>query len=254
MMLRITLLSGLALAALAACGDDTGESGSGGGGTTTGASTTGATTATTGASGTTTGGSTTAATSTGSGEGGSGDGGSGDGGSGDGGSGDGGGSTAFDCDSYCTTITAACTGANAQYSIGDSCANACAGFDTGEFNDAGNTLGCRAYHASVAQDSPELHCPHAGPLGTGACSDAETSPCEAFCQIAEEVCPDAYAGDCTKVCADYVEGDYSVNPPAEGNSLACRMYHLSVAAQGGDNITLHCPHVGFENDDGVCED
>ncbi len=241
MMLRITLLSGLALASLAACGDDSGGGGGSGGGdaATTGASTTGATTATTGATTATTTATTATTSSTSS---------SGEGGSGAGTSGSGGGAPAYDCASYCDTVTEACTGDLAQYPNAESCQAACAAFGAGEFEDTGNTLGCRSYHASVALDSPDIHCEHAGPLGTGACSADATSPCEAFCQIAEEICPDAYAGDCEKSCAAYADGEYSASNPDAGDTLACRMYHLTVAAQGGDNLTLHCPHVGAVSD------
>jgi hypothetical protein len=243
MMLRTTLAA-LAIVALAACGDDTGGAGGGGEG---------------GSSTTATGSTTASGSTTSSGDGGStstGDGGStstGDGGStstGDGGAGGGttgqGGGTAYDCASYCADVMEACADGLAQYPNAESCEASCAAFEVGEFQDTGNTLGCRAYHATAALDSPEVHCPHAGPLGTGACSADATSPCEAFCAIAEEICPGSYdsVAACEKVCAGYTAGDYNAGQGTEpaDDSLACRMYHLSVAAIEG-NAEVHCPHI-----------
>src|SRR5689334_18701270 len=58
----------------------------------------------------------------------------------------------LDCNTYCTTITANCTGANTQYQNMDHCMGTCAKFAMGTSSDTGgqNTLGCRLYHAQNA--------------------------------------------------------------------------------------------------------
>lgn len=76
------------------------------------------------------------------------------------------------CMRYCTAITAACTGANAQYDDMADCLSFCASSNipNGMSGDmAGNTLECRIYHAGVAMGAPATHCPHAGPSGDNVC-------------------------------------------------------------------------------------
>lgn len=223
MMLRIVLFSGLAMASLAACGDD---SGGGTGGTGTGGGSTTAVTTT----GTTTTGGAGGEDPTGTG----------------GAPGTGGGAPSFDCASYCADVAEACTDGNTQYPADDSCLNACEAFAVGEFEDTDNSLGCRAYHATAALGAPDVHCIHAGPLGDGACSADAGSPCEAFCAIADTICPGAYdsVGACEKVCAGFAPGEFNAGTmPPEDDSLACRMYHLTVAAVSADNAEIHCGHV-----------
>src|SRR5262245_39850472 len=61
--------------------------------------------------------------------------------------------TPVDCATYCTTITANCTGTDAQYTDAADCMTQCtaAGWAAGTAADAmGNTLGCRIYHATAA--------------------------------------------------------------------------------------------------------
>lgn len=147
----------------------------------------------------------------------------------------------LDCATYCGRIMTACTGGNAQFASMDNCMDTCAAYPEGAIEDmAGNTLGCRIYHAGAAGASPadaDTHCSHAGPLGDGVCGTA----CESFCTIAEDQCPDAYAsmGMCMTGCATFTPGDYST-ASTSGNTLACRMYHLSVASTQPDP---HCGHV-----------
>lgn len=238
MMLRTTFVSAVAILALAACGDDTGGGTGGAGGDGTTSTSTGDTTSTTG---------NTTGNTTSGGEGGEGGGGTGDGGAG-------GGGTAFSAETYCADVTEACTGANAQYAGADpvaTCLTAAATFETGEFQDTDNSLGCRAYHATAAASDPETHCVHAGPLGVGACSAAAESPCESFCAIADVVCGEVYGTveACLKVCAGYDVGTYSAgDTPSEGDNLACRAYHLSVASIDEASAEIHCGHIAFESD------
>jgi hypothetical protein len=167
----------------------------------------------------------------------------------------GGGATGVTCASYCTTIMGACTAGNSQYGSQASCEASCAAFEPGAPGDmAGDTLECRAYHAGVAaMTEPEIHCVHAGPLGTGpaAMNGCGMDACTAFCNIAETICSEASTydftsfDDCRTKCQglDY-SADFNMNQMA-GEVLECHMYHLSVAAQAG-NEEAHCGHL-FNN-------
>lgn len=154
---------------------------------------------------------------------------------------------AVSCDDYCTKVMANCTGNLAQYSSLDACKKSCAAFPVGMAADtSGNTQGCRQYHAGAAMANPALHCGHAGPSGAGVCG----TPCQGFCSIQAAACTGAldqgYGMDaaCNTACTTAFGnsmGTYSATVTG-GNSLACRLYHLTVAASSAANATLHCPH------------
>lgn len=154
------------------------------------------------------------------------------------------------CASYCADITANCSGANQQWPNNAGCVEACAAFTAGTPGDTSmDTLECRAYHAGVAgMTEPEVHCIHAGPLGGGidAGDGCGTSRCTAFCRIGFEICgadagyPFDSEDDCRTDCADYVDDvDFTTNETS-GDTLACRMYHLTAAL--GDPVG-HCLHL-----------
>ncbi|MBA3545419.1 MAG: hypothetical protein H0T76_02950 [Nannocystis sp.] len=149
---------------------------------------------------------------------------------------------ALTCADYCTAITANCIGANSQYSAGDTCASTCAAFPPGTLADtADNTLGCRLYHAGAAKDMPEVHCTHAGPGGADVCG----GNCDGFCAIAADACGGTFADDtaCQTACAAYDKTESYDASDAEGNTFACRLYHLTVASSSADAATTHCPHI-----------
>gem|GEM_PF-423280 len=151
------------------------------------------------------------------------------------------------CESYCTTVTANCTGDNAQYADYDDCLAYCsteAQLPVGESGAVdGNSIGCREYHAEFAASSndPDTHCPHAGPSGGGVCG----TWCDNYCHLADTNCTggDAltFTTDCATDCADFTAtGDPGAT---SGDTVQCRIYHLGVAgddAQGG--AAVHCPH------------
>ena len=230
MQLRSVLFCAFALVpTLAACGDDTGGEGGGGGDSST-----------TGASNSS--GATTPASS----------GAEGSGGDPAGGPGSGGGDPALSCDTYCDTIDQACTGDFAQYPGGSaedrkaSCMQQCDALPDGVYADADASLGCHQYHADAALGGPDVHCGHAGPTGDSTCGQL----CENFCLEAVAVCPDVFpnAATCDKVCPAFSDTDpYSVNPASEGDTLACRAYHLSVAANSDGNAQEHCPHIASDS-------
>jgi len=74
-----------------------------------------------------------------------------------------------------------------------------------------------------------------------------TDRCETFCQVAEEVCADeasysfSSVDDCTTQCQAYTDDvDFNIMVTT-GDTLACRMYHVSVAATDGQ-AAVHCAH------------
>jgi hypothetical protein len=166
---------------------------------------------------------------------------------------DGGG--APDCASYCASSLATCATMEPQYADLASCMGTCAALTPGTLADtSGNTLGCRAYHTAAAASMPGMeHCLHGGPAGYGVCG---TSQCEAFCQIAAHACTGtneqwATTAACMTDCAMFPGStpdvpadapDYSTAETA-GDSFACRLYHLTVAASDATAAMTHCPHI-----------
>ena len=153
------------------------------------------------------------------------------------------GTAAPTCASYCTSVMANCTGANAQYSTPAACLGSCSAFAAGTTGaTSGNSLGCRAYHAGASPSDAALHCPHAGPAGDGACG----TNCESFCTIAIAKCAGTFTdlAACTTACGAFAMNTARYNQSTtSGNSYACRMYHLSVAATDSASATTHCPHI-----------
>lgn len=158
-----------------------------------------------------------------------------------------------DCQTYCDTIMANCTGENAQYASAESCMGACAAFDVGTAADtSGNTVGCRSYHAGAAEADAATHCVHAGPGGAGACG----TNCEGFCAIAASACTDAnqqFADDaaCMTACMAFDDSEPYDASDAAGATLACHLYHLTVAATDAASADTHCGHI-IEDAAGPC--
>jgi hypothetical protein len=150
----------------------------------------------------------------------------------------------FDCDGYCTRITDNCTAARAQYPNKETCMSTCAHFPQGQESDmTGNSLGCRLYHAGAAADAPDTHCTHAGPGGNGQCG----SNCEGFCTVAAAACPAVYPelALCVSTCADFNDAEPFDASDLSGDTLACRLYHLTVATMFAE---MHCPHTAAISD------
>lgn len=178
---------------------------------------------------------------------------------------------ALNCTTYCDTIAAACTGANAQYSDAAHCTGTCAAFPPGQnaSETSGNTLGCRIYHAQNAMlgQDPTVHCPHAGPGGgkvdaaAGQCGD----PCLSFCTLNTKVCgtnaapvtgvANRYAdmAACMTACNGFEKTTQYSPSVNTGNNLACRINHLTNAASStmANVINTHCGHT-LSPATGVC--
>lgn len=147
------------------------------------------------------------------------------------------------CADYCAKIATNCTGANQQYSNAATCMASCALFPVGVTADTtGNTLGCRVYHAANAAAGPTVHCRHAGPGGDGVCG----ANCDGFCTIVQGACstqttpPYADKPACMTACGGFATTPVYDQSVQTGNSLACRMYHATVATT---TPMPHCSHV-----------
>jgi hypothetical protein len=159
------------------------------------------------------------------------------------------------CAIYCKDIQANCTGVNKQYNDEATCLKVCSVLPPGKPSDtAGNTLGCRTYHAGLPSKAmPAVHCGHAGITG-GDLDPADTSGpgicgsgCDAFCSLALKTCPKAWASEalCKADCSKFKP---SVQPfsvlEVAGDTFNCRAYHLTVATQ---TPMPHCEHIKLES-------
>lgn len=145
------------------------------------------------------------------------------------------------CAMYCAAMMSSCLGVDAQYPSLDSCLGACAGLPPGVPGEtSGNSLSCRTYHAGMASLSPEVHCVHAGPGGAGACGQN----CDGFCAIATAICPGEHPSldGCLADCAGFMDTEPYNTEDAAGDTLACRLYHLTIAATSPGDAEVHCGH------------
>ena len=239
------VLSALLASALFACSDDSDSGGSGGSGGSAGSA----------GSGGSAGAGATGGSAGGSGSGGSAGSGGSSGSAGASGSGGSAGAAGLSCDAYCTTLMTNCANENAQYPSMETCMTVCATFPEGTASDtAGNTLGCRIYHAGAAGSGvpadATLHCPHAGPAGASLCG----SNCEGYCNIMVPTCPGEFSGgmsECLNACDGFNGKDASEYTIASttGDSLQCRIYHVTVASENQQAALTHCPHAGVNPTD-----
>ncbi len=165
-----------------------------------------------------------------------------------------GGTPVVSCQTYCTNILTACTGANAQYQLNDphtdppfsamqQCLNMCGAMTLGAYDDGMDSVGCRQYHVDniiVRNGDPAVHCPHAGPYGGAVCGSDRTA---VFCGLATKLCTTANGnpqqfssvGDCTtQLAADPYDPDAGLFDPNDLNHLNCFQYHLREAYTAPD--------------------
>jgi hypothetical protein len=149
------------------------------------------------------------------------------------------------CERYCDTIAAACTGDNEQYASPMACRAVCALLDPGERgNFSGNSIECRLARAQLAQATgePASYCSSAGPGGGGVCG----TDCEGFCTIMAQTCTLMGSFEqCLPLCGDVpnlTDQDEALTYATsiqDGNSVQCRLYHVTAATL--DSRT-HCSH------------
>jgi hypothetical protein len=144
---------------------------------------------------------------------------------------------ALTCQDYCTTVMANCTATNQQFTGMDQCLGSCKAYPVGAASDkAGNTLGCRSYHAGAAKADATTHCVHSGPGGAGVCG----ANCDGYCQIAMMYCtaPNQAAvyatlAECKTACAafpDTAKLDVTNTTLQEQKQVACLLYHSQEAS------------------------
>lgn len=180
----------------------------------------------------------------------------------------------LNCANYCSKIMTNCTAGNTQYATMNHCLGSCAKMTLGAITDmTNNTVGCRSYHADNAVrqgQTPETHCPHAGPGGaaiapTGPLPSTCGDACTSFCTLNIATCGSTEAPitgitpryqnvqACMTACGNFSKAKpYAVSPATPtGDSLACRLYHLTNAAQqyasASPNlmmVDIHCSHAG----------
>lgn len=165
----------------------------------------------------------------------------------DGGSGS---SAASPCERYCSTITAYCTGSQAQYGDAAQCLRVCASLPEGTIGGPDeNSVACRLKYAAKARYAGGLelaaYCRQAGPGGDDRCG----SNCEGYCTLMMATCSSEVEApsfgsysQCLSTCAElpqipFVWGDPSV---ADGNTVQCRTFHVLYAAMM--DTEEHCEH------------
>jgi hypothetical protein len=157
----------------------------------------------------------------------------------------------LDCASYCGLYESGCADFS-EYANTEDCLAQCGQWPAGLPNEtAGDSLGCRTYHVTVANMADaKLHCPHAGPSGGGVCVAADAPTCGDYCTTYFANCTNklnSYKNmdDCQMQCATWYQG---FDGQTDGDTVGCREYHAGVAI--GDPDT-HCPHAG-PGGGGVC--
>jgi len=160
------------------------------------------------------------------------------------------------CDNYCTIAMQACSGSLQIYTSMADCLRVCPGLPLGTDDTAtsGNTIGCRIYHAGVANGSAAAaitHCPHVSPSGGTACGDL----CEAYCSIMGNACnatannPFTATSNCTHACSYYdTTGNFTTQG---GANIYCKIYHATAALGSTGAATTHCPHAS-PSGNGAC--
>ncbi|MEO5727355.1 MAG: hypothetical protein ABI134_10525 [Byssovorax sp.] len=151
------------------------------------------------------------------------------------------------CVDYCSQVMTSCVDLDTVYASEAVCLAICAKLPPGSpGTPTGNTLACRAEQARLAETTGEvkLYCPPAGP-GGGAGVDGGAplcgSNCDGFCLLMAAICPAAFPtiAACMDTCSSVPDvGGYNVTQ-MDGDTIQCRLYHVSAATQAWE---VHCPH------------
>jgi hypothetical protein len=153
------------------------------------------------------------------------------------------------CMQYCQQVNSACTKQYAVYLGAEDCAAAC-----GLLN--GPELTCRQNEAAAAANTGDdyLHCPAAALGGSKACG----GNCINYCKLMSRVCTGnnrdpQEVENCEERCAGLIDREsarqpattsrYDVEFDHDGDTLQCRLVHLSIAAF--HNPEGHCWHAAI---------
>lgn len=159
------------------------------------------------------------------------------------------------CASYCETVMANCSDALSVYASREACMGVCSQLQlagkTGTPGDqSGNTIQCRLTQAKSAKSTgePDGYCFAAGPGGGDVCG----TNCEGYCVLLQKTCPNEFStaqfnnsvtycitNACTRIPT--LDAGYNAEQAA-GNSINCRLYHVSAANADSQAPGIHCPH------------
>jgi hypothetical protein len=152
------------------------------------------------------------------------------------------------CATYCSQVQDGCTGDFAVYTSDSTCLGVCGALPAGSAGDEiGDTVECRLRQVTNAVETgePDQHCPKAGPGGDGVCGQN----CESYCVLLQSLCTahfdatfDGLAA-CTAACADLPDVGGFSTAINQGDSIQCRLWHVSAAAV---DPSTHCPHAAGE--------
>ena len=158
------------------------------------------------------------------------------------------------CSTYCDTVIAACPDPAYVYASRDMCLGVChdlevVGKSGSPSDQSGDTIYCRLFYAKQAFSTGEAStCPEAGPGGNSICG----TNCEAYCVLMQQTCPNQFANPkyfngslstCITQCGQLPQPTVSFNADQlAGNTVNCRLYHVSAAAANPDAPATHCPH------------
>jgi hypothetical protein len=165
------------------------------------------------------------------------------------------------CETFCGEVGSSCTGSNQVYLNATQCNGMCSSMDLGNFDEftQDNTVACRTQKAEAAgnevEDAEKVpDCQAASPTGgnddTGVnnCYAPGTDgACETYCKTYPHVCPSIpLLDDCVNACAGlHHAGSFNLTDNYTGDTLECRLVHLSAATQ---DPKTHCPHARFAAD------
>ncbi|MEY2929701.1 MAG: hypothetical protein RL033_450 [Pseudomonadota bacterium] len=149
------------------------------------------------------------------------------------------------CLSYCDTIMAGCTDANAQYASPTACLLVCEKLPVGTPGaTSGNSVECRNSKAALALSTGEgaNYCFTAGPGGGGVCGQ----DCDGYCSVMMASCREfSTVSQCTADCSivpnlaqSSVVQTYNTSMQS-GNTVQCRLFHVTASTL---DPVLHCPH------------
>jgi hypothetical protein len=152
------------------------------------------------------------------------------------------------CETYCEEVEEKCAGQYQVYESRDTCRAVCARMEPGvNLTGNTNTLSCRMEILGRADfEAPSL-CSQVGPGGHGACG----TDCEALCKLRAQVCSTVQPGDvaitnpdrCETHCAALRSNDtLEVDRDQSGDTLQCRLVHISKAAIGAEQAEEHCAY------------
>ena len=164
------------------------------------------------------------------------------------------------CSHFCDVVMTNCTGDNLVYETREKCMGVCKLYPVGDANEwqGKNTLECRLHEAELAPSKPvednqrQRACRSAGPEGLD-CGGS----CESYCYLYEQACGQVQCGstsNCIDKCAALRDRmEYNVVDDYEGNSIQCRLVHLSNASivPGGQP---HCGHANLSTPTDHCND